>query len=148
MRRRFFNDYFSAKSRFLNMRLVRVCPCACLPQKFVKMGRKSRQSIEEHVSHAVAVPCTAPSARARWRRARWQSPPRRPLDDLYLFGSLRLDGARRERLPPSAPSLAQLLPPACARFSCCAGACVRRGGFSPPLPHIEPISPYQRVDGV
>ena len=54
MRRRYFNDYFSAESRLLNTRQVSSCIYACVPQIFVPQNR--RTALASPHSHATCQP--------------------------------------------------------------------------------------------
>ena len=54
MRRRYFNDYFSAESRLLNTRQVSSCMYACLPQKYDAQNR--RTALASPHSHATCQP--------------------------------------------------------------------------------------------
>ena len=154
MRRRYFNDYFSAESRLLNTRQVSSCIYACVPQIFVPQNR--RTALASPHSHAT---CQPHRCQVRFCFQELQLPYK--AKSMYSLSSMELlfcnclaMCSARCRL-----HMASLLSPShsvthvhpvvsLVALIELRGACVRRGGFSPPLPHIEPISPYQRVDGV
>ena len=154
MRRRFFNDYFSAESRFLNTRQVSSCIYACVPQIFVPQNR--RTALASPHSHAT---CQPHRCQVRFCFQELQLPYKAKsmysLSSMELFfcNCLAMCSARCRLHMASLLSPSHSVTHVHPRLSLVAlielrGACVRRGGFSPPLPHIEPISPYQRGDGV
>ena len=154
MRRRFFNDYFSAESRLLNTRQVSSCIYACVPQIFVPQNR--RTALASPHSHAT---CQPHRCQVRFCLQELQLPHKArsmySLSSMELFfcNCLAMCSARCRLHMASLLSPSHSVTHVHPRLSLVAlielrGACVRRGGFSPPLPHIEPISPYQRGDGV
>ena len=154
MRRRFFNDYSSAESRFHNTRQVSSCIYACVPQIFVPQNR--RTALASPHSHAT---CQPHRCQVRFCFQELQLPYKAKsmysLSSMELFfcNCLAMCSARCRLHMASLLSPSHSVTHVHPVVSLVAlielrGACVRRGGFSPPLPHIEPISPYQRVDGV
>ena len=154
MRRRYFNDYFSAESRLLNTRQVSSCIYACVPQIFVPQNR--RTALASPHSHAT---CQPHRCQVRFCLQELQLPHKArsmySLSSMELFfcNCLAMCSARCRLHMASLLSPSHSVTHVHPRLSLVAlielrGACVRRGGFSPPLPHIEPISPYQRGDGV
>ena len=154
MRRRYFNDYFSAESRLLNTRQVSSCIYACVPQIFVPQNR--RTALASPHSHAT---CQPHRCQVRFCLQELQLPHKArsmySLSSMELFfcNCLAMCSARCRLHMASLLSPSHSVTHVHPVVSLVAlielrGACVRRGGFSPPLPHIEPISPYQRGDGV
>ena len=144
----------SAKSRFHNMRQVSPCMYACLPQKYEAQNR--RTALASPHSHAT---CQPHRCQVRFCLQELQLPHKArsmySLSSMELFfcNCLAMCSARCRLHMASLLSPSHSVTHVHPVVSLVAlielrGACVRRGGFSPPLPHIEPISPYQRVDGV
>ena len=145
----------SAKSRFHNMRQVSPFVYACLPQKYEAQNR--RTALASPHSHAT---CQPHRCQVRFCFQELQLPYKAKsmysLSSMELFfcNCLAMCSARCRLHMASLLSPSHSVTHVDLRGSCVValielrGACVRRGGFSPPLPHIEPISPYQRGDGV
>ena len=144
----------SAKSRFHNMRQVSPCMYACLPQKYDAQNRRTALAIPH--SHATCQPHRSPGALLPSRTAaahKARSMYSLSSMELFFCNCLAMCSARCRLHMASLLSPSHSVTHVHPRLSLVAlielrGACVRRGGFSPPLPHIEPISPYQRGDGV
>ena len=144
----------SAKSRFHNMRQVSPFVYACLPQKYEAQNR--RTALASPHSHAT---CQPHRCQVRFCLQELQLPYKAKsvysLSSMELFfcNCLAMCSARCRLHMASLLSPSHSVTHVHPRLSLVAlielrGACVRRGGCSPPLPHIEPISPYQRADGV